>query len=70
MIMIGVDLHKQSHTAAALDRRTAAPCHELTVAALAEGHERLLRWARSLDEERLWAIEDCRQVSGGLETSS
>ncbi len=28
---------------------------------------RLLRWARGLDGERVWALEDCRHVSGSLE---
>src|ERR687889_339918 len=27
----------------------------------------LLRWARTLDHERVWALEDCRHVSGSLE---
>jgi transposase len=27
----------------------------------------LLAWGRELDSERVWAIEDCRHVSGGLE---
>jgi transposase len=27
----------------------------------------VLRWARSLDGERVWALEDCRHVSGSLE---
>ena len=31
------------------------------------GHEQLLAWARALDDERLWALEDCRHVSGSLE---
>jgi transposase len=31
------------------------------------GLERLLTWARGLDPERVWAIEDCRHVSGRLE---
>src|SRR4051812_21194861 len=26
-----------------------------------------LVWARGLDDERVWAIEDCRHVSGRLE---
>jgi transposase len=26
-----------------------------------------LAWARELDGERVWALEDCRHVSGGLE---
>jgi transposase len=27
----------------------------------------LLAWGRGLDPERVWAIEDCRHVSGALE---
>ncbi len=67
MIVIGADPHKQSHTAAALDAQTAAGVDELTVKAREPGHERLLAWARELADERVWAIEDCRHVSGGLE---
>lgn len=67
MIVIGTDPHKQSHTAAALDARTATHVDGLTVRARDEGHERLLAWGRALDVERVWAIEDCRHVSGGLE---
>jgi transposase len=67
MIVIGTDPHKQSHTAAALDAQKAVCVDELTVRAREAGHERLLGWARELDDERVWAIEDCRHVSGGLE---
>src|SRR6516225_6662140 len=67
MIVIGTDPHKQSHTVAALDARTAEQLHSLTAKAREVGHERLLAWARALDDERVWAIEDCRHVSGGLE---
>jgi transposase len=38
-----------------------------TVPATDGGHARLLAWARALDAERVWAIEDCRHVSGKLE---
>jgi transposase len=31
------------------------------------GHQQLLAWARRLEDERIWAIEDCRHVSGKLE---
>jgi transposase len=67
MIVIGVDPHKRTHTAAALDARTAECLDDLTVRAREAGHERLLAWARELGEERVWALEDCRHVSGGLE---
>lgn len=67
MIVIGVDAHKQTHTAAALDGQTARAVGEVTGVAREPGHEELIRWGRSLAEERLWALEDCRQVTGALE---
>jgi transposase len=38
-----------------------------TVPATGAGHERMLAWARAVDSERVWAVEDCRHVSGKLE---
>jgi transposase len=67
MMVIGVDAHKATHTAAAVNRPTAELVGELTVAARQAGHEQLLAWACGLAAERLWAIEDCRNMSGGLE---
>jgi hypothetical protein len=46
---------------------TGAQLGHRTEAARPAGHGRLLEWARLLDGERVWAIEDCRHVSGGLE---
>src|ERR687896_61295 len=67
MIVLGADTHKRSHTIAAV----AAPNGELrgeqTVPVGARGFGALLRWARSVDEQRVWALEDCRHVSGSLE---
>ena len=50
-------------------------CHEGTgrvsgqreIKAEGAGHLAALRWARGFDEERVWAIEDCRHVSRRLE---
>jgi transposase len=67
MIVIGVDPHKQTHTAAAVDRQTGELLGELTVRTGEEGHARLLEWARALGGERCFALEDCRQVSCRLE---
>jgi transposase len=67
MIVIGVDPHKQTHTAAAVDRQTGELLGELTVRGHEEGHARLLEWAREFDGERSFALEDCRQVSCRLE---
>ena len=67
MITISIDPHKQSHTAAAVNSQTGEPCDQLTLASDQAGHERLLGWARALGEERRFALEDCRHVSGRLE---
>ena len=67
MIVIGTDTHKQTHTCGAVDALTAASRGELTVPARKRSFGKLLRWARALDSERVWAIEDCRHVSGAFE---
>ena len=67
MIVIGTDTHKQSHTCGAVDAATARVRSERTATARSDGFGELLRWARTLDSERVWAIEDCRHVSGAFE---
>src|SRR2546423_5955053 len=67
MIVIGTDTHKQSHTAAALDEGTGRVIADQTVRAKRRSFDDLLLWGRRLDAERVWAIEDCRHVSGVLE---
>jgi transposase len=63
LIVIGVDVHKQSVTAVAVDeagrmlgQRTAAV-----------GSDELIGWAAELAGARLWALEDCRQLTQWLE---
>jgi transposase len=63
MIVIGLDVHKQSVTAVAVDG-AGRPLQEKLVRV---GSEELLDWAAALDVERLWAVEDCRQLTGWLE---
>lgn len=67
MIVVGVDPHKKSHTAVAVDAATGQLVGELSVPARRRGHERLLIWARALDADVRVALEDCRHVSGALE---
>jgi transposase len=67
VIVIGVDPHKRSHTAAVVARASGELLAELTRPAREHGHGELLAWARSLGRERLWALEDCRHVSVRLE---
>src|SRR5215207_6881379 len=67
MIVIGADTHKRSHTLAAVDEATGRALGEVTVAAAPRSFGELLRWARGVGGERVWALEDCRHVSGSLE---
>ena len=69
MIVIGVDTHKRSHTIVALDAATGAARGQLMIPASEEGTLDALRFAAELDDERVWAVEDCRHVSGRLERS-
>jgi transposase len=66
-VVIGVDPHKQTHTAVAVRSGTGEVVAERTATARAAGHEHLLRWAQSLSADRLWALEDVRSVSRNLE---
>jgi transposase len=67
MIVLGADTHKRSHTIAAVQAATGELVGERTVAVGARGGAELLRWARGVDDDRVWALEDCRHVSGALE---
>ena len=67
MIVIGVDTHKRSHTLVALDAATGGVRGQLKIAATDDGTLEALRFAAELDTERVWAVEDCRHVSGRLE---
>jgi transposase len=67
MIVLGADTHKRSHTITAVAAPTGELLGEQTVPVGERGFGALLRWARRLDDERVWALEDCRHVSGSLE---
>ena len=62
MIVIGVDVHKHELTAVAVDE-VGRPLAERT----GPVDDGLVGWARSRGGERLWALEDCRHVTRGLE---
>ena len=66
-MVIGVDTHKSSHAMAAVSADTGQLSSERGIAANDEGHRQALSWARALEHERVWAIEDCRHVSRRLE---
>jgi transposase len=67
MIVIGADTHKRTHALAAVDAGTGRVRGAREIKAEEPGHLAAVRWARGLDEERVWAIEDCRHVSRRLE---
>jgi transposase len=67
MIVVGIDPHKQTHTAVAIDGGTGRVLFEVTIKARTHGFDRLVQWARTLDDQRRFAVEDGRHVSGHLE---
>jgi transposase len=67
MIVLGADMHKSSHTIAAVAAVSGELVGEKTVAVGAGGLAAALGWARAVSRERVWALEDCRHVSGALE---
>jgi len=66
MVTIGIDPHKDTHTAVAVEDATGVVLDEVTVVARDHGHQQLVRWADRY-ARRCWALEDCRHVSGRLE---
>jgi transposase len=62
MIVIGVDVHKHSLSAVAVDEvGRQIDCLETSDAA------ELVSWSKRVARRRLWALEDCRHVTRGLE---
>ena len=62
MIVVGVDVHKHSMSAVAVDE-VGRQLDALETADAAE----LLSWSKRVGRRRLWALEDCRHVTRGLE---
>jgi transposase len=64
MIVVGVDVHKHFLSAVAVDSvGRQLDCLETSDAA------ELLSWSKRVSRRRLWALEDCRHVTRGLERS-
>ena len=66
-VVIGVDTHKHTHTAAAVSP-TGAVLDQLTVPADAKGYRRLIAFGERHDG-RLWAIEGTGSFGAGLTTA-
>jgi hypothetical protein len=66
MVLLGVDPHKDTHTVVAVDQ-AGRQLDQRTVPARTLAHGELVGWARRHWPDRLWAVEDCRHVTGRLE---
>ncbi|MGY2093577.1 hypothetical protein [Nocardia gipuzkoensis] len=63
MMVIGIDAHKRTHTAVSADE-LGRKLSTKTVGTTSSDHLALLKWARAQpDPERLWALEDCRNMT-------
>jgi transposase len=67
-VVIGVDTHKHTHAAAALNA-SGAVLAQLTVPADPKGYRRLVAFAEAHGRTRLWAIEGTGSFGAGLTTT-
>jgi len=68
MVVLGVDAHKRNHTVVAVDE-VGRELGERTTGTTTADHLQLLAWAQQFgdNDNRLWAVEDCRHLSRRLE---
>lgn len=65
-IVIGVDTHKHTHTAAAVQAGTGAVVAEVTVPADPGGYDELVAFGQNCAGVRVWAIEGSGSYGAGL----
>ena len=65
-LVIGVDTHKQTHTAAVVVATTGAVIAQATVPATPAGYRQLLKLAGQQPGQRVWAIEGTGGYGAGL----
>lgn len=65
-VVIGVDTHVHTHSAAVLDARTGGVLEEISVDATADGYARLIEFADAHAVLRAWAIEGTSAHGAGL----
>jgi transposase len=65
-VVIGVDTHVDSHSAAVIDAATGGVLGEITVAATAAGYAELVEFANNYPMSRAWAIEGTGGHGAGL----
>ena len=64
-MIIGIDPHKMSHTANAVDPATNSTAASLRIDASLAGYRELMRWAKQFPERR-WAVENARGLGRHL----
>ncbi len=65
-VLIGVDTHVHTHSAAAVDTGTGGVLDEITVEATADGYAQLVEFADEHAALRAWAIEGTAGHGAGL----
>jgi transposase len=65
-VVIGVDTHKHTHTAAVVTAATGAMVEQTTAAATPAGYRQLLALANRHSRRRLWAVEGTGGYGAGL----
>lgn len=66
MLVIGIDAHKRSHTAVIVDENGRQLATK-TCGSTSKDHLALLHWATGHGSDRVWAVEDCRNMTRRLE---
>ena len=65
-VVIGVDTHKHTHTAAVVAAAAGQTLANLTVATTPDGYQQLLEFADQHHRQRVWAIEGTGGYGAGL----
>jgi transposase len=67
MVIVGIDAHKRTHTAVAIDEVGSKIGERTTRSTTSEANLELMRWVDGFGPERRFAVEDCRHLSRRLE---
>ncbi|WP_216825717.1 IS110 family transposase [Streptomyces sp. P3] len=65
MVLLGVDAHKSTHTAAAVAAESQQQLSSVTIRSSLSEYRRLLRWARQWPQ-RSWAVENANGLGRHL----
>jgi transposase len=67
LVIVGIDAHKRTHTAVAIDEAGRKLGEKTTRMTTTEANLELVRWADGFGPRRRFAVEDCRHLSRRLE---